>query len=312
MIRKIICLCLMASLTACGGGGDGASPDTSVNVPTGVMALATSDTKVSVSWTPVAHAVSYVVYYSTTSPVTKSSIKSSPISSGYAGINFYGAASGTTYYFAVAASPNVDGSGDTDLSTEVSATTYPSSSSITVMPGDGQAQVTWNVASGTTYKIYHSPSNNFTKFNGLATVEPNVASPFTVSSLVNGQVHYFAATATVGGVEGALSAIQAVVPNGALASGVASATPQGFTVDCFFKTQPTFHWAKQAGATGYRIYHSVSDPVTVNDAYYAITSNDNTYTLFPFGTALSGTNYFVMTALNGTAQSAPSLQISCP
>lgn len=311
MIRKMICVGVVACLTACGGGG-GATPETSLTVPTGVVALATSDTKVSVSWTPVAHAVSYVVYYATTSPVTKSSIKSSPISSGYSGINFYGAASGTTYYFAVAASPNVDGSGDTDLSAEVSATTYPSSPAITVTPGDGQAQVTWNSVAGSTYKVYHSASSNFTKFNGLATVEPSGASPLTVSSLPNGQVHYFAATATVGGVEGALSAIQAVVPSGVLASGVAPDVPQGFAVDCFFKTQPTFKWAKQAGATGYRIYHSASNPVTVNDASYAITSNDNTYTLFPFGTALSGTNYFVITALNGTAQSTPSVQISCP
>ncbi len=311
MLRMVMIGLSFMGLTACGGGG-GSSIDTSVSAPTGVSALATSDSKVSVSWTPQANASSYVVYYSTTSPVTKASNKSNPVNSIYSGINFSGADGGTTYYFAVSTSRNLDGSNDTGLSTEVSATTMPSTPSLSVDPQNTEAQVSWNAVAGTTYKIYHSTSPNFTKSNGLATVVSSATSPVMVSSLANGQPHYFAATATVAGVEGSLSAIQAVVPGPALTSVLAPNAPQLFAASCFFATKPSFSWAKQAGATGYRIYHSTSNPVTTNDAFYDITTNSSAYTLFPFGTALSGTNYFVITALNGSVESAPSAQISCP
>jgi len=312
MFKFLLSVLVFVSLTACGGGGGSSQLDTSVTVPTGVVALASSDSKVGVSWSPQTHAQSYVVYYSTTSPVTKSSTKSSPVSSLYSGINFSGAASGTTYYFAVSASNSFDGSNDTALSNEVSATTLPTTPSITVEPQNTQAQVSWNAVPGTTYKIYHSTSNGFSTSNGLATVAQSATSPVLVTSLANGQPHYFAATATVGGVEGALSVIQAVVPGPALAPVLAPNAPQLFAASCFFATQPSFSWAKQAGATGYRIYHSTTNPVTTNDVFYDITTNSSTYTLFPFGTALSGKNYFVITALNGSVESAPSQQISCP
>jgi fibronectin type 3 domain-containing protein len=312
MLKKLITGLSFIALTACGGGGGDVSTDTSVSVPTGVSALATSDSKVSVSWAYQAHANSYVVYYSTTSPVTKSSLKSNPVNSIYSGINFTGAASGTTYYFAVSASKNLDGSDDTGLSAEVSATTLPSTPSISVNPQDAQAQVSWDAALGATYKIYHSDTPNFTKTNGLANVVTNATSPVTVTGLTNGQPHYFAATAVVAGAEGALSAIQAVIPGAALSTGLAPSVPQLFSANCFFATQPSFSWAKQAGATGYRIYHSTTSPVTTNDAFYAVTSNLGAYSLFASGSPLSGTNYFVITALNGAAESAASTQISCP
>lgn len=312
MFKFLFSLLIVVGLAACGGGGGSSQLDTSATVPTGVTALATSDSKVGVSWSPQTNARSYVVYYSTTSPVTKSSIKSDPVSSIYSGINFSGAASGTTYYFAVSASNSFDGSNDTALSAEVSATTPPSTPTITVEPQNAQVQVSWDAAPGTTYKIYHSTTNTFTKANGLATVVQSATSPLLVTPLANDQLHYFAATATVGGVEGALSAIQAVVPGPALSSTLAPNAPQLFAANCFFATKPSFSWAKQAGATGYRIYHSTTNPVSITDAYYDITANSSTYTLFPFGTALSGTNYFVITALNGAVESAPSQQVSCP
>jgi hypothetical protein len=314
MFKKLICAVTFVGLTACGGGGGGADQqqDTSVSVPTGLIASGTSSSQVGVSWAKQPNAKSYVVYYSTTSPVTKSATKSKPVDSIYSGINFYGASSGTTYYFAVSASTNIDGSSDSALSAEVSATTLPSTPSITVEPQNTQAQVSWDAQVGTTYKIYHSSSSSFTKQNGLATIETSSTSPVTITSLVNGQLHYFAATATVGGVEGELSSIQAVVPDAALASSVAPSAPQLFSARCIFPGQPTFNWAKQAAVTAYRIYHSATNPVVTTDAYYAVSTNTNTYTLFPFGEKLSGTNYFVITALNGGVESAPSAQISCP
>lgn len=312
MLKRFICLLALLGLSACGGGGGSSQIDTSASVPTGVVASSTSESEVSVSWSPQRFAQSYVVYYSTTSPVTKSSAKSSPVLSIYSGIKFSGVASATTYYFAVSASNSFDGSNDTALSSEVSASTPPSTPSITVDPQNTQAQVSWNAVTGSTYKIYHSTSNTFTKSNGLATVVTSASSPVTVTSLANGQPHYFAATATVAGVEGALSAIQAVVPGPALSASLAPDAPQLFAANCFFATKPTFTWAKQAASTGYRIYHSATNPVTKADAFYDVTTNTNTYTLFPFGTALSGTNYFAVTAFNGTVESALSAQISCP
>lgn len=294
-------------------GGAESGLDTSVHAPTAVAAKATSDSQVGVSWGSQANAKSYIVYYSTTSPVTKASAKSSPVSSSYSGLNFTsGVAAGTTYYFAVSASNSYFGDNESDLSVEVSATTLPSTPDIVVTPSDGQVQITWNSVAGVTYKVYHAATSTFTKTNGAATVVQSATSPITVSGLTNGQVHYFAATAAVNGSEGDLSPKKAVVSGPTLATGANPIAPQLFVVSCFFANQPTFSWAKQAGVSGYRIYHSTTNPVTTADAYYSITSEKNDYSLFASGTTLSGTNYFAMTALNGTAESVMSAQISCP
>ena len=303
---------VLLALAACGGGGDGGTTtDTSVSTPSGVTATATSDTTLTVSWTSQPNARSYVVYDSTTSPVTKSAHKT-VVDSFYSKINFSGGAGATKYYFAVSASKSSDGSSDTALSTEVSATTPPSTPTIIVDPQSGQALVSWIAASGTSYKIYHSDSSTFTNSNGLATVVTSSSSPVTVTGLTNGQLRYFAASATYNGVESALSAIQAVVPGPALGAGVAPPAPQRFVADCFLSSYPSFSWAKQAGAGAYRIHYSTANPVTLSNAYFDITSNVNRYSTITSGVTLSGKNYFAITALNGSAESPLSTQTSCP
>jgi len=312
MFRSCIFASVLFILAACGGGSDGGTTtDTSVSTPSGVTATATSDFSLTVSWSSQPNARSYVVYDSTTSPVTKSAHKT-VVDSTYSKINFYGTTGATRYYFAVSASKNFDGSNDTGLSAEVSATTPPSTPVITVDAQSGQAQVAWNAVAGTSYSVYHSDSSSFTKSNGLATVVTSSSSPVTVTGLTNGQLRYFAASATHNGVESELSAIQAVVPGPVLDDGVAPPAPQRFVADCLLTSYPSFSWAKQAGAGAYRIHYSKANPVTVGDAYFDITSNVNRYSTITSGVALSGKNYFAITALNGSAESSLSTQTSCP
>lgn len=59
MFKFLLYALVVVGLTACGGGSS--QLDTSATVPTGVTALATSDSKVGVSWAPQTNAKSYFV-----------------------------------------------------------------------------------------------------------------------------------------------------------------------------------------------------------------------------------------------------------
>jgi fibronectin type 3 domain-containing protein len=94
--------------------------------PTGVVATAGAG-QVTISWTAVAAATSYNIYWSTTSGVTtKNGSKISDVTSPYTQTGLTG---GTTYYYVVTA---VENGSESAASSQVSATPTASTISISV------------------------------------------------------------------------------------------------------------------------------------------------------------------------------------
>jgi fibronectin type 3 domain-containing protein len=119
---SLFALITLVNLAACGGGGGGTvigTPSHSSAIPSSPITVNSTagDTQVTVSWNAVTGAISYNVYWSTTTGVTKAT------GTKIAGITnttllHTGLTNGTIYYYVVTA---VNSSGESVESAETSA-----------------------------------------------------------------------------------------------------------------------------------------------------------------------------------------------
>lgn len=138
--------------------------------PTGASATP-GDGQATITWTPVADAASYNIYYSTTSPVNKTNgTKVESVTSPHV---ITGLINGTTYYFVVTA---VNIAGESIESSEKSATPAAgvlppvSPNGVSATPGVGLVTMLWNTKlTATSYNIYFSSTPGITSLELLAT-----------------------------------------------------------------------------------------------------------------------------------------------
>ncbi len=165
---------------------------------------------------------------------------------------------GTTYYYVVT---GVNANGESDPSAEVSATPQaplapPTLSS--VHAGNAKDTLKWtSVAGASTYNVYRGTAPGVTTLTG--TKLASHTSPFTDSvGLTNGTTYYYVVTAVKGGVEGAISNELSATPQ------APPAAPSGVTGAITSATSVTITWPAVSGATGYNIYYSTSQNVSVS------------------------------------------------
>jgi fibronectin type 3 domain-containing protein len=268
--------------------------------PTGVTAAA-GDRQATVSWTAVAGATSYNIYFSTSSGVTKTTgTKIANVSNPQ---TVTGLTNGITYYFVVTA---VDSTGESKESTEKyatpSATILPPArpSGVSATPGNSQVTVSWNpVASATSYNIYYSKTSPVTKTSGSKI--SNVTSPHVVAGLTNGTTYYFVVTAVGEGGESAESIEKSATPVSPPAKPTGASA---FAAD----RQAVVYCEPVAGATSYNLYYSTTAGVSKTSYTTKITGITNPYTVTSL---LNGTTYyFVMTAVNAGGESLDSSESS--
>src|SRR5208337_1208797 len=76
----------------------------------------------------------------------------------------------------------------------LTVTTTPSPTNVTVVPGNGQATISWTAVSGaTSYNIYWSTNPNMTQATGTEIV--NATSPYTLTGLTDGTTYYYSVSA---------------------------------------------------------------------------------------------------------------------
>ncbi|MBJ6725297.1 fibronectin type III domain-containing protein [Geomesophilobacter sediminis] len=270
--------------------------------PTAVTPVGGSG-QASLTWAASTGATSYNIYYGTSPGVTAAS--TSKVVGAVNGQAVTGLTAGSSYYFVVTA---VNVSGESPVSAESSVLLAPAApKGIVVSPGDGQATITWTVATGaTSYNIYYDTGSITAaspKLNTAGTVLSATQLDATVTGLQNGIVYNFAVTALDAGGESPVSAIKQGTPNPTSAPG----SPTGVTVTQGGAGQAQVSWGTVSGASSYRVYYlqtgtstAPSSTQVLAGAAYVTSSGTSTTVALP-----SGSSYwwFAVTALNAAGES---------
>jgi fibronectin type 3 domain-containing protein len=173
---------------------------TSVIVPAAPAGASASggSNQVTVSWNPVSSAASYNIYWSTLSGVSKTNgTKLAKVSSPYLQT---GLSANTTYYYIVTA---LNGAGESDPSSQVTATTAASTGTVPGTPvalsalaGTNQTTVSWNQVSGAaSYNVYWTNDPAHVMKDMGATKITGVTSPFRHTYLTAGTPYAYVITA---------------------------------------------------------------------------------------------------------------------
>jgi hypothetical protein len=298
---SLVLVLLMLAIAGCGGGGGGdgsGSSELPPAQPSGVTVTAET-AQATVSWTAVAGATSYNVYYSATAGVTKSNATNSVTNITGTTTTVSNLIDGTPYYFIVTA---VDASGESTASSEVSATPLAKPKGMQVTAGNGQVTVSWtNVAGATSYNIYYSTAaGQETTASGVKFA--NATNPQVIAGLTNGTPYYFVVTAVNDTAESIVSSEKSATPNVAPQP---PPSPTGVTVASTAAGEVTVSWNAVIGATSYNVYYlqSSSQPTTAdviaNGDEQSTTSSPLTVT----GLTSTATYWFTVTAMNVAGES---------
>jgi fibronectin type 3 domain-containing protein len=282
------------------------NPGSLPTAPSGLSATSGAG-QITVSWTSVGNAVSYNIYWSTTSEVTTTS--GTKIAGATTPYVHNGLAAGTSYYYIVTA---VSAAGEGVASAQASATTIntpplptvpAAPTDVTATGGTKQTTVSWSAVSGaTSYNIYWSTSTGVTK--ATVTKLAGVTSPAVHTGLIDSTTYYYIVTAMNGVGESAASVQVAATTLASTPSPTAPEAPTGVSATGG-ANQATISWSTATGATSYNVYWSTTTGVTkATGTKIAGVTSPYVHTGLSVGTAY----YYIVTAVNSVGESLASSQ----
>ena len=266
------------------------------------------DGQVTISWKAVGNAISYNIYWSLSTPVTKAT--GTKIAGAVSPYVQTGLAADTRYYYIVTA---VNSAGESEASDRVSATTTSAPAPAPTIPaapvgvsatgGTKQVTVSWPAVSGaTSYNLYWSATAGVTKATG--TKISGVTSPTVQNGLTDSTTYYYILTAVNSAGESDASVQVAATTLTSTPSPTAPAAPTGVsaTGDA---NQATVSWSTVTGATSYNLYWSTTSGVTTaTGTKIAGTTSPYVHMGLSAGTAY----YYIVTAVNGAGESPASTE----
>ena len=265
--------------------------------PQGVQATA-GDTEVALSWNTTSGATSYKVYWNTTGSVSTSDASINAGSNTQ--IPHTSLTNNTTYYYRVAAS---NASGESVLSSEVSATPVAASTEVPAAPlslqataDDAQITLSWDAATGAdSYAVYWTDTGVFSPENSM---DIGNNTQYTLTGLTNG-TRYFCRVYAINSI-------------GQTSSNVVSATPE-IPVPLVFQAiagdgQTELSWDAVGTQTyNYKVYWSTSSNVsTLDNSLDAGTSTQILHT----GLSSGAIHYYRVSATGAAGEGELSSRIS--
>jgi hypothetical protein len=264
--------------------------------------------QVTVSWKAVGNAISYNIYWSTTSPVTKTTgTKIAGVTSPYL---HTGLAAGTKCYYIVTA---VNSAGEGEASDQASATTTSEPAPNPTVPaaptgviatgGTKQVTVSWPAVTGAaSYNIYWSTTSGVTKATGAKIT--GAISPLVQNGLPDNTTYYYIVTAVNNAGEGDPSVQVAARTLDSMPAPTLPSAPTGVSATGG-ANQVTVSWSLVTGASSYNIYWSTTSGVTkTSGTKIAGTTSPYVHAGLPAG----ATRYYIVTAVNGVGESDSSAE----
>jgi len=232
-------------------GGEGElSRETSVQLTSAAPVIASvvaGANDATISWSAVAAAEAYYLYWNTSGNVTKSDQKIENVSPAFIHPN---RARGTTYYYRLSA---LNLAGESELSPEVSVTFAPVAPAPQVRNDSDRVWLDWAAVSGAaSYQVYWDTRPGVTSASRKIA---DVTSPYAPSDLQAGETYYYRVAAVNAGGE-------------TLSTEVAAALRPATPVITQFDKAPrqvTLQWAPVVGATSYTLYWNTRGNVGVTD-----------------------------------------------
>jgi fibronectin type 3 domain-containing protein len=290
---------VVTAVNAVGESAPSATASASLSPPAAptITNVTPGNTQATITWSPVAGATSYNVYYATTSgqEQTANGTEITGVTSPY---NVPNLTNGNTYYFVVTA---VNAVGESAPSAEASASLTPPvvPTGVTATPGNGQVAISWAaVAGAASYNVYYATTSGQEQ-TANGTEITGVTSPYNVPNLTNGTTYYFVVTAVNVFGESAASSEVSAIPVLPAPTGVTATPGNG---------QATISWSAVTNATSYNIYYATTSgqEQTVNGTEITgVTSPYNVPNL-----TNGNTYYFVVTTVGTGGESAPSAEVS--
>ena len=180
------------------GSLNGNDEDFMTDGPTNVTAAA-GDGEITISWDSVSGAISYNIYWSTSSGVSKDTYEGKIEDITETSYTHTGLTNDTTYYYVITAETSY---GESDLSSEILAT--PSATgeapsapiNVSAAPGDGEITISWDAVSGAArYNVYWATSSGVSMDTYEGKIEDITTTSYTHTDLANGTTYYYVVTA---------------------------------------------------------------------------------------------------------------------
>ncbi|MGB3426541.1 MAG: fibronectin type III domain-containing protein, partial [Burkholderiaceae bacterium] len=309
-IRALAAGVIVGVLAGC-GGSDSTSPPP-VTTPTVAVPVAPTSVSVEpgdtvniVQWSAVAGATSYTLYWSETSPLTKTS--GTAIPNAVSPHRHAGLTNGKLLYYAVAAR---NAGGESELSSVMGAmpvAPVPAAPlSVNATSGDTAVTLSWSPVSGAdSYNIHWSKAAGVVpNGNGVTKIDRLRTTTYLHTSLTNGVKYYYIVTAVSTGGEGKASAEVVATP-----MAPAPGAPAGLAATSG-NAEVQLSWAPSLNATSYNLYWSKTAGVVPGAAGVtqipAITATSYKHS----GLINGDTYHYVVTAISAGGESASSSEKS--
>jgi hypothetical protein len=235
-----------------GTGAASARVSTAVLGSIGAVTLTVGSGQLTASWTSVAGAAQYEVYYSTSTTMPASPVQTVSGTS----VAISGLTNGTTYYVWVKPK-NANGAGA--ASTRVSAISIANIGAVTLTVGSGQLTASWAAVTGATqYEVYYSTSTTMPASPSQTVSTTSV----TITGLTGGTYYVWVKPKNANGTGAASARVSTAVLGsiGAITLTVGSG-------------QLTANWTSVAGAAQYEVYYSTSTTMPTSPAQTVTTTS---------------------------------------
>jgi fibronectin type 3 domain-containing protein len=248
------------------GASTPAHATTKPAAPSQVVVTALSSSGITISWSPVVGATSFVIYRAASGSGQYAQIGTSTIDS-YADT---GLEADATYYYKVAAS-NASGAGE--QSDAASATTKKAPPVVTATAQSSKSiAISWSAVTGASeYYVYRAPGGDEQQYTRIGTGAAITGTSYTDTGLESGATYYYKASAIYNGEEGGMSEAAASATTLSPPS-----APGGITAEADSATSARLSWSAAPNAATYKIYYGTAANAVTTPAG---TTANTTYTV---------------------------------